>query len=137
VVARAGTLLIPSGPANNADLKHLHIVCTDPCAKGLQLVVSITSWTNNLCDNACILDVGDHDFIRRQSWIMYRKARLEESSTLDNGVEQGIFIPRKPVRGDVFERVAAGICQSQQTPRKIKQYYGCFAFPAPQDADTE
>lgn len=128
MVAQAGTLLIPSGPANNADRKHLHIVCTDPCARGLQLVVSITTWTNSLCDSTCILDVGDHDFIRHQSWIMYRKARLEEAVTLDNGVEQGIFIPRQPMRGEVFDRVAAGICASQHTPRKIKHYFGCYAI---------
>ncbi|NKL34519.1 hypothetical protein G9X64_04385 [Rhizobium sophorae] len=98
--------------------------------------MSITTWTNNLCDDACILDVGDHEFIRHQSWIMYRKARLEEALTLDNGVQRGIFIPRQPMRPEVFDRVAVGICSSQHTPRKIKQYYGCYAVPTPPAADT-
>jgi hypothetical protein len=51
------------------------IVCTDPGSRGLSLVVSISSWTNNLCDGACVLDAGDHAFIRHQSWIVMAKSR--------------------------------------------------------------
>lgn len=127
MIAKAGTLLIPSGPSNNPNLRHLHVVCTDPCAKGLQLILSVTSWTNNLCDGTCILYAGDHDWIQHQSWIMYRKARLEMSSTLENGIDLGVFVPRKPVSAELFDRIAGGICASPHTPRKIKAYYGCYA----------
>jgi hypothetical protein len=45
------------------------LVCTDPGSRG----VSISSWTNNLCDGACVLYTGDHAFIRHQSWIVIAK----------------------------------------------------------------
>jgi hypothetical protein len=125
LVARAGTLLIPSGPTGNANLRHLHIVCTEPCSKGQQLLVSVTTWTNSLCDDACILDVGDHPFIRHKSWVMYRKARLELADDLDNGVAIGVLVPHQPVADAVFERIVAGICASRSSPYKIKQYFGC------------
>jgi hypothetical protein len=114
-----------SGPHGNQDLRHLHIVCTDPCSRGLQLIVSVTSWTNSLCDSACILDEGDHPFIRHRSWVMYRKSRLELAADLDNGVQIGVFVPRQTVAPHIFERVLQGICTSASTPFKIKQYFGC------------
>ena len=114
-----------SGPHGNQDLRHLHIVCTEPCGRGQQLLVSVTTWTNSLCDDACVLDVGDHPFIRHRSWIMYRKARLELAEDLDNGVEIGVFVPRQALEHPVFERVLQGICISRSTPYKIKRYFGC------------
>ena len=125
MVSRAGTLLIPSGPTNNTGLKHLHIVCTDPCVRGYQMLVSVTTWTNHLCDGTCILEADDHDWLTHQSWVMYRKTRLEEATTLDNGVDLGIFIPKQMMQNEVFDRVVAGICLSPQTPRKMKNYFGC------------
>lgn len=88
-------------------------------------MVSVTTWTNNLCDGTCLLQAEDHDWLTHQSWVMYRKARLEEATTLDNGVNLGIFIPKPVMKSDVFDRVVAGICESPHTPRKMKSYFGC------------
>ncbi len=125
MVARAGTLLIPSGPEDNPDLRHLHVVCTDPCVNGNQIIVSITSWTNDLCDGTCILRAHEHEFLRHKSYVFYRKARIEAATTLDNGVQQGLFEPREAMNAQTFLRIRNGICRSIQTPRKVKQYYGC------------
>lgn len=123
MVGKAGTLLIPSGPSHNPGRKHLHIVCTDPCQYGLQLIVSVTSWTNDLCDGSCILDVGDHDWIIHKSWVMYRKTKTESADTLINGLRLGLFSAEACMAGPVFERVCAGILASPHTPRAMKKYY--------------
>ncbi|WP_179253516.1 hypothetical protein [Brucella pseudogrignonensis] len=125
MVARAGTLLIPSGPDENPGMRHLHIVCTDPCAKQKQLVVSVTSWKNDLCDGTCILDGGDHPWVVHKSWVLYRAARLEAASTLDNGIEKGMFEVREVMTAEVFGRVLNGLCASPHTKRGIKKYFGC------------
>lgn len=125
MVARAGTLLIPSGPTNDPNRRHLHIVCTDPCENGNQVLVSITTWTNDLCDATCILQSYEHPWLTRQSYVFYRKARIEAATTLDSGVEQGIFELREAMNAQSFLRVRNGICASPQTPRKVKRYLGC------------
>lgn len=125
LVAKAGTLLIPSGPTHDADRKHLHIVCTDPCENGNQVVVSVVSWTSELCDNTCILQAYEHDFLKHKSYVFYRKARIEAAATLDNGIQNGTFKLRDPINGQSFLKVCKGICSSSQTPRKVKIYYGC------------
>ncbi len=102
---------------------HLHVVCTDPCKNELQLIVSITGWTNNLCDSSCVLEVGDHTWLTKKSWVIYRKARTELAATLASGVDRGLFIPKDPMVDGVFERVCGGILSSPHTPRGMKKYY--------------
>lgn len=125
MAARAGTLLIPSGPSHDLSRRHLYVVCTDPCENGDQLIVSVTTWTNNLCDGTCILQAHEHEWLTHQSYVFYRKARIEAARTLDNGVAQGIFEPRGEMNRQTFLRICNGICRSSQTPRKIKRYFGC------------
>lgn len=125
LVAKAGTLLIPSGPSDNPEMMHLHIVCTDPCQEGKQLIVSVTTWRNNLCDGTCVLNEGDHPWLKHRSWVMYRAARIEASETLDNGLSQGLFSAREDMEDEVFKRILSGICDSPHTKRRIKKYFGC------------
>ena len=120
-----GTLLIPSGTYHDPDRKHLFVICTDPCEKGLQIIVSISTWTNNLCDGTCVLDPHVHRFIRHKSYVMYRSARIEKAETLIKGVEQDLFVPHVAFEVHIFERIASGICSSLHTKRQVKRYYGC------------
>lgn len=87
------------------------------------MLVSVTTWTNNLCDPSCILDVGDHDWLKHKSWVMYRKTRTELATTLDNGLEIGVFEARSQMIAEVFDRVCAGVLASKATPRNMKRYY--------------
>lgn len=123
--AAAGTLLIPSGPAHNPGLRHLHVVCTDPDAEGKQVVVSITTWTNDLCDATCIMEAFMHPYLRHKSYVFYRKARIETSDVLEEGLEQNIFEAKEPMNGQAFLRIRNGICASPHTPRKVKRHMGC------------
>ena len=125
MVARAGTLLIPSGPDNDPGRRHLHVVCTDPDEDGTQLIISITSWINDLCDATCIVHPHEHPWLRHQSYVFYRKARIEAATTLENGLLRGIFEQLQDMNGQTFLRIRNGVCRSPQTPRKIKRYFGC------------
>lgn len=122
---KQGTILLPSGTAHNASLKHLYIVCTESCDKGLHLLVTMSSWKNEFCDGTCILtpENCDHQFVKKKSYIMYRKSRLETSATLVAGVEKDLFFPKDMMPDAPFERIISGILASPHTPRKIKNYF--------------
>lgn len=122
---KKGTLLVPSGPAYNPDQKHLHIVCSDTCDLGLNLLVPVSSFYDG-CDNTCELDVGDHEFIKHLSYVFYARANLYRSEQIDRGLERAILDPQPDLRSEVFVRVEAGLCTSPDTPARIKQYFGCF-----------
>jgi hypothetical protein len=124
-IAKAGTLLIPSGPSHDPDRRHMFVVCNDTDAGGLNLIVPVTSWTNNLCDATCRLDAHEHGYLRHASYVLYRNARIEPAKALLDGLASKVFTPHDPVNGQVFLKVKNGVCRSPQTPRKIKVYFGC------------
>jgi hypothetical protein len=116
---------MPSGTYEHPDKKHLFVVCSNVCDKGFHLIVSITGWTNNLCDPTTRLQAGDHPFIRKDSYVFYRKARVEPAASLTEGVASGQFLTRDPMDEKLVTRISAGICSSLQTPKKVKVYAGC------------
>lgn len=122
---RAGTLLIPSGPAIDLGRRHLHVVCNDTDENGLNLLVSVTSWTNDLCDFTCRLEAHEHPWLTYSSYILYRKAEVREATKLDAGIQQGLFTVQQAMNGQTFLRIRNGVCGSPQTPRRIKNYFGC------------
>lgn len=129
---KKGTLLIPSGPSHDPDRMHLFIICNDTCSGGKNLIVPVSSWTNEFCDDTCKLDVGDHPFIRKPSYIFYRKTELMNASDLDRGIEAGVFEQREEVSTSIYLRVRSGIIASPQTKRKYKRYaYDVIRIPRP------
>ena len=114
-----------SGTAYEPGKTHLFVVCSDPCPEGLQVIAPITSYTNDLCDQTCLLNAHEHRFIRHKSYILYRKSRIEPAIVLAEGVIAGTFRRDVDLNAQTFLRVRNGICKSPQTPRKIKAYLGC------------
>lgn len=125
VPTRKGTILIPSGPSHDLARNHLFVICTDPCEKGLQLIVPISSKTNDLCDPTCVLQPHEHDFFVRESFVFYRKSRIELTETLVSGVQKNVFSPHIDMNAQTFLRVYNGICNSSETSRKVKSFIGC------------
>ena len=123
--ARRGTILIPSGPLHDQARKHLFVICTDPCEKGLQLVIPISSKTNDLCDSTCVLQPHEHAFLKHDSFVFYKKARIESSCIITKGVNDRVFIPHDEMNRQSFQKIMNGICRSSETARKVKIYYGC------------
>tara|TARA_R110002096_G_scaffold207309_1_gene393670 strand:- start:2915 stop:3322 length:408 start_codon:yes stop_codon:yes gene_type:complete len=122
---RKATILVPSGPIDDPERKHLFILLSDPVNdEQLVLMVSISSVKpNRWNDDACLLYKGDHPFIIKDSFVDYSSARIEPESKLINGVDQGYFVPREPVSQEIFERICAGVMASRRTPKDIKRFF--------------
>lgn len=119
------TILVPSGTTHDPGKKHLFVICTEPCVDGKQVIVSISTKTSDICDLTCILQSHEHSFLVAESFVFYRKARIEFTTALINGVERGVFYPKENMNGQTFLRILRGICGSPQTPPKVKVYIGC------------
>lgn len=126
-----GTLLVPSGPSHDPGKKHSYVICTDPCDKGLQVIVPICKRTNHLCDTTCNVQPHEHEFLDVLSFVMYRKADIKEAQFLIDGVTKKLLIPKKNINAQSFLRIKNGICKSKETPRKVKRYLEC---PQPETA---
>ncbi len=87
--------------------------------------MSVSTKINDLCDTTCILQPHEHPFLTAESFVFYRKARIESAETLIQGVAEGVFIPKEIMNAQTFLRIVKGICGSKQTPKRIKTYIGC------------
>lgn len=121
---RKGTILIPSGAVN-----HLHFICSDPTFYPITndervLVVNISSVKEHAyCDHTCILDTGDHPFIKHPSFVYYREAIIASCERLSFGVETGALTPHAPCGDHVLERILHGFSVSQDVKRKVLRFY--------------
>ncbi|MBF0136544.1 MAG: hypothetical protein H7833_20715 [Magnetococcus sp. DMHC-1] len=125
---KKATVLVPSGPRNDPEKKHLFIVLTDPFDSGFGkkyvLLVSVSSIKNKIpYDKTCILNPGDHSFIKRRSFIYYGRSRIEDAMELIDGVKDNKLIPCEPLEQNIFSSVCEGVYNSPQTPRGIIEFY--------------
>ncbi len=125
--ARKGTVLIPSGPTD-----HLHFVCCDPVfypkqAKECVLLVNISTIKPDIdYDRTCIVQVGDHPFVTRASYIYYRKADIFGSNSLSRNVADGTFQAHQPCSDELFSRILNGFDISEDVRGKVKNFYSMY-----------
>lgn len=125
---KRATLLIPSGPQGDQERKHLFILLTDPysdeAGKNCVLMVSLSTVRPGVPhDPTCILYAHDHAFVKRDSYVVYQKARLEEADKVLRGVKNGQLVPQAPMDSTVFARICKGLEDSRLTPTKLLTFY--------------
>lgn len=102
---------------------HLHIVLNDPAPcpfKGCDCVVLVAISSvrpGKPIDPSCLLDVGDHPFIRHQSYVVYADARVYNAERVQQGVDAGDFQPHDTMSLDAFQRVIDGLVTGQDRQR--------------------
>ena len=111
-----------SGPS-----KHLHVVMNDPIYhpnKGglCVLLVCFCTHTDALQDSTCLLQPGDHPFIKRTTYVDYSRALLANSEPLERHVVAGIHQLGEPASQQLYDRIRLGFRQSRRTPPKIRNF---------------
>lgn len=125
---RRATLLVPSGPAHDVNRHHLHIVLNDPAldkdGQTRVLIVSVTSIpTSQNYDSSCTLFPGEHPFVNKHSYVLYRKALLADPVDLENKVKTGEFIAKPLLDKKAFGYVIDGLIDSPYTTPAILKFF--------------
>ena len=111
-------LLIPFN-----EVPHLFAVMNDECCDKFCLTIMITSIRpGKYYDAACVLDVGDHPFIKHPSYLLYRMAEITKADRISLFVSKNYYIPKEDFSEEVFKRISAGIRISDDTPLRIVRY---------------
>jgi len=92
------------------DTYHLYIIISIVDTKAL--FVNVTTKRVN-SDASCVLQVGDHDFITRESVINYGDARIAEIDKLKDAIEKQIIKPNKPVTDNLLNKIVKGARNSK------------------------
>jgi len=99
--------------------KHLWFVLTRPNDDGKVVIANVTS-SQCYRDENCVIEPGDHPFVRKRSIILYDNAMLSLIDRLDEAVERGEVQQREPASGDLYRRIVEGGLESDDTVGKIR-----------------
>jgi len=122
VVAKRATLLMPSGPGEEG--LHLYCAVTNPCDQNQCLLVTFSSIKEGrFHDPACVVDVGEHPFVTKPSFIEYRLSRIISCEHVAKCVAGWVFTPKVDVSDDLLLRLQTGIEASDFTPMLVYRYF--------------
>lgn len=116
-----GDTFLLSTPPND---KHLFIVIA-LTQNGKYICVNITSKRNN-SDTSCVLERGDHPFIRHDSIINYKKAREIHPAAIQNQIDRGNCRQYQRISPSVLNKIQQGGITSTRLKNKYKNYLNSF-----------
>jgi hypothetical protein len=98
---------------------HLLILCSDPLADGRVVSFNLTTkdWDSEL---TCVVQVGEHPYVIRESVIAYRFGELLEPNQIER---LRILAPQDygPVSQKLLLRIQQGAVTSKETPGYLKK----------------
>lgn len=116
---RCDTLLIPTGPTGD----HLFAIATDVCANGSHLLLNVsTIYDGVFHDPTCEIEIGEHPFVVRRSYVAYQYAQIQSSARLAQMVAGWVYKIHKPASQELTDKMLAGVTDSPFTPRYVKKY---------------
>lgn len=124
ILIEAGTtILIPSGPIGD----HLFVTVFDiKIIDGRQkaLLVPFESQYSK-CDKTCLLNVGEHEFIKNPTFIGYKHCRIDDVDHLIHCIDNGAFkINYAPASADLLLKIRAGYLGTRTVVRHIRKEWG-------------
>ena len=113
-----GATILLQGTHQNPDNHHICIILSDPeRSNGRQvLYVPIITVRKN-SDETCVLEVGNHPFIRHISCVDYARLNQRSESHL---LKVGTL--REPLQSGVLDRVLDGVMHSPHSKPWAKQF---------------
>jgi hypothetical protein len=109
---KPGDTFIIDEPGTSLD-SHLWIVISDPVTNPEEVV--LVNFTKHRADKdqACIVDPGDHPFIKHRTCVEYRRAKVRSAKDLSTLLSGGQITPHAPASPDLLARIRAGVPQSR------------------------
>lgn len=105
---------------------HLYVAITDPDSEGNIVLVNLTS-QSQLKDQSCILNVGDHPFIKHETVINYADAVIAKEEAILAGARGGVIqYDPIPVTQHALERIQQGALTSSQAETQIRTAVQAF-----------
>ncbi|OLE54423.1 MAG: hypothetical protein AUG51_08475 [Acidobacteria bacterium 13_1_20CM_3_53_8] len=102
--------------------KHLYVILTEPA--GDPPTVAIANITStNIADKTVVLEVGDHPFIKKTSYINYSEATVITVEQLRAIMEEDVGVRYKDdASPELLKRIRDGVQASPFTTPKFQRY---------------
>ena len=106
--------------------RHLNIVITEANSENEYLVVPVDTLRFDFQDRSCILHAGDHSFIKHDSFVNYKYARVISYVQLFNGLNKGLFIRKEDISEEVLIRIQNGARKTKNLKTELKVWFDLF-----------
>jgi hypothetical protein len=98
---------------------HLWIVISLPQNNAEEIVIVNLTTHGVWKDQSCILDAGQHPWIRHKSCVSYRDAKCVPELQLDSLLASGVLVRDAPVTDDILRLLLMGAVLTNDLPNKF------------------
>ncbi|PIQ40824.1 MAG: hypothetical protein COW58_03775 [Thalassolituus sp. CG17_big_fil_post_rev_8_21_14_2_50_53_8] len=120
-------LYIASGPDGDDEKKHLFVIITAPVSKkddDILMVNFSTVYDGAHYDEACIVEPGEHKFIKQKSFVYYKFARIESAKDIEKLINnKSISVHQESISDDLFNKITSGLLTSDEVSQDILDFY--------------
>ena len=102
---------------------HLWVFLCDPHGDPPKSIIVMITTKRSESDTTCVLDKGDHPFIRHASVIRYEDADIFKTENFVRLVKQDRAKFKEPMSPIVLKKIQDGILKSRYTPKKVKNFW--------------
>ena len=109
---------VPSGPKGD----HLFFCVLGPIViDGVECILSVPICTaEGRYDASCVLEEGEHSFIKHKSYVSYAQARVDRVSVVKDHLDSEYFRVAEPASVELSGKILAGLRACRRVPRYIK-----------------
>ncbi len=108
--------------------RHLHIILLEPQEYTRNTIfVPVESLTSKKQDRTTTLSPGDHEFIKRESYVNYRRAIIRSVIDIEKWVKEKTANKyQTPINAELLSKIVAGIKKSIHTPEDVVIMYSNY-----------
>ena len=111
---------VPSGPQGD----HLFFCVLGPVViNGVESLLSVPVCSvrgNRFDDHTCLIEQGEHSFLKHQSFVSYAQARVDEVAVVERHLASKYFRSAESASSDLQQKILEGLKVSTRVPRYIK-----------------
>ena len=111
----AGDVFQPKG-------HHCYVIISDTERDPNQLVLVNFTGLEFYKDQSCIIHVGEHLFITKETCMNYAKARIADRSMLEQAEAAGLTPRWDPVSPELLARIRSGAEQTNELPQDVEVF---------------
>jgi hypothetical protein len=104
-------------------LPHLWVIVSDPTQdKNKIVIVNVSTWRDKAVifnDPSCIIENGEHSFIKQKSYIVYKEALIVAESALQDGFKGGVLTSWEDCSTQLLEKILTGATVTQHLSNEV------------------
>ncbi len=98
--------------------EHLWVIVSDPALDDQRVVVMNFTSAHRSKESFCLIQAGEHPFVKHETCIAYIHARITSLAKLIHNRDVGAIVPQDPVSPALLARIRRGVPLSNLIPLK-------------------